>query len=147
MKRRSHQEMLESLSDALVKDILNAYDDEILSEVSEEFGTSKAEADHVRELFERAQAMVAKKRLKAAREAIEKQKITPQRVKVIPLNPLEARRKLEALLNEYPEATRDFTLAARKGKDLSDADILSMLEDLQELGLYNPETESESEKK
>jgi hypothetical protein len=147
MKKRSNQEMLESLSDALVTDILNASDEEILSEGSEEFGTSKAEADHVRELFKQAQAMVAKKRLKAAREEIEQQRKTPQRVKIIPLKPLEARRKLEALLNEHPEATREFTLAARKGKDLSDADILSMLEDLQELGLYNPETEPESEKK
>lgn len=144
MRRHNHRDMLERLTDALVEDILNASDKEILSEVAEECAAPKVEADKVRRLFEKAQAMAAKKRLVAAREAIEHDK--PQRAKVIPLNSLQARCKLETILHEHPEETREFTLAARKGKDLSDADVLGMLEDLQELGLYNPESESETDK-
>lgn len=144
MRKHNHHELIERLTDALIEDILNASDEEILSELAEESGASKVEAGNVRKLFEKAQTMSAKKRLVAAREAIEQEK--PQRAKVIPLNSLQARRKLETILNEHPEETRELTLAARKGTDLSDADILGMLEDLQELGLYNPESESKTDK-
>lgn len=142
MRKQNHQELLERLTDALVEDILSASDEEILSEATEDYGDPKVEADKVRMLFEKTRAMTAKKRLVAAREAIEQEK--PEREKVIHLPPLQARRKLETLLHEHPEATSEFTLAARKGKDLSDEDVLGMLEDLQELGLYNPEDEPET---
>ena len=136
--------MLEKLSEALVEDILSASDEEILSEAKEEYRNPQEEADAVLLLFEKARTMSAKKRLLAAREAIEQEK--PLRAKVIPLNALQARRKLESILHEHPEATSEFTLAARKGTDLSDADVLGMLEDLQDLGLYIPDDESDTDK-
>jgi GDP-D-mannose dehydratase len=141
MRKQYHREMLERLTYALVEDIVNASDAEILSEAAEDYNDPKGEADKVRMIFEKAHAITAKKRLVAAREALEKEKAKGQ--KIIHLDPLRARRKLDSLLRENPEATREFTLAARKGKELSDDDVLGMLEDLVELGLYNPEAETE----
>lgn len=129
--------MLEHLADALVEEILNTSDEEILKEAEEDYGNPKQEADKARALYENVLAMMGKKRLLSAREALLKQKAHGR---VIPnIGPGEARRKLETILKQHPEATGEFSLAARKGKDLSDEDILGMLEDLQDLGLYNPE--------
>lgn len=141
--QRKDNEMLERLRDALVQEILEATDAEILKEVEEDHRSIVGEADKVRALFEQAQKLVAKKRLTAAKEAIAQEKELGR--KIIDISPAVARRKLAAILNGHPEVTKEFTLAARKGKDLSDSDVLGMLEDLQELGLYHPEDDSEEE--
>jgi hypothetical protein len=146
MRTQSHREMLDHLTDALVEDILHTSDKEILSEATEDSGSPAAEATRVREILKTAQTMAAKKRLSVARTAVDQQKKEPQRGKVISLTPLQARRTLETVLQKHPESTQEFTLAARKGKDLSDSDILSMLEDLRELGLYDPDTDTETDK-
>lgn len=138
--------MLDHLADALVGDILNASDEEILSEAEEESGSSAREAARVRDLLKTAQTLAAKKRLSAARAAVERLKKEQQLGKIISLNPSQARRTLATVLHKHPESAQEFTLAARKGKDLSDSDILSMLEDLQELGLYDPEADTETDK-
>jgi CO/xanthine dehydrogenase Mo-binding subunit len=145
MKKHGHRERLVRLTEELVEDVLRASEKEVLSESDADFETVTAQADHVRALLDKALINVAKKRLLAAREAVDQRK-EQWKAKVFQLNPLQARRKLDALLHEHPEATKEFTLAARKGSDLSDADILNMLEDLQELGLYDPETDPETDK-
>lgn len=146
MRRQSHREMLDYLADVLVEDILDTSDAELLSEAAEESGSHVAEASRVREILKTAQTLAAKKRLNAARAAVDQQEQVPQRGKVISLNPSQARRTLATVLQKHPESTQEFTLAARKGKDLSDSDVLSMLEDLQELGLYDPERDAETDK-
>lgn len=146
MRRQSHREMLDHLADALVEDILNTSDKEIFFEASEDTGSPVAEANHVREILKTAQTLAAKKRLTAARAVVDQQNNELKSRKVIFLAPLQARRALAMVLQKHPESTQEFTLAARKGKDLSDSDVLSMLEDLQELGLYDPETDTETEK-
>jgi choline dehydrogenase-like flavoprotein len=138
--------MLEHLTDALVEDILKATDEEILSETEEDAGSAVAEASRVREIMKTAQNLAAKNRLTAARAAVDRQKKDPSLRKVISLNPSQARRALASVLQKHPESTQEFTLAARKGKDLSDSDVLSMLEDLQDLGLYDPEADNEIDK-
>jgi hypothetical protein len=44
-------------------------------------------------------------------------------------------------LRDAPETSTKLTLAARKGQDLSDADVFGMLEDLADLGLLPPTDE------
>ncbi|MDR3579203.1 MAG: hypothetical protein P4L44_04475 [Oryzomonas sp.] len=146
MRTQSHRDMLDHLTDALVEDILNTSDKEILSEAAEDSGSPEAEATRVREILKTAQTLAAKKRLSAARLAVAQQKKEPQKGKVITLDPLQARRTLATILQKHPESTQEFTLAARKGKELSDSDVLSMLEDLRELGIYDPEADTETNK-
>lgn len=141
MRRDSHREKLDHLADALVKDILHASDEEILSETADEGKSAKTEADRIRSLLKNAEIQVAKRCLTAAREAVSQHKNEQRRCKIISLDPLKARRALGEVLKKHPESTQQFTLAARKGKDLSDSDVMSILEDLQELGLYDPDTE------
>ena len=146
MRRQSHREMLDHLADVLVEDILNTSDKEILSEAAEDYGSPTTEAKRVRDILIKAQTQAAKKRLLVARSAVNQHNKEPQKAKVIFLRPLQARRTLATVLQKHSESTQEFSLAARKGKDLSDADVLSMLEDLRELGLYDPETDTETEK-
>jgi hypothetical protein len=47
------QIQLERLADALIDDIINTPDDEILQEVKEDFGDSNYEADKVRKMIEK----------------------------------------------------------------------------------------------
>jgi len=140
-KQKNHVEMLTRLTDALVEDILNASDEDILKEAVEDYGDPNGEAAKVRALYEKTQVMMSKKRLLMAKSAVDQEKCLRRNIPHI--NPNEARGKLEAILRENPEASREFTLAARKGQELSDSDVVGMLEDLQELGLYHPEDDQD----
>ena len=62
---------------------------------------------------------------------------------VLRLDPAAARARLQKALLQSPEAAQRLTLAARKGDDLSDADVLGMLEDLEELGILPPESDED----
>lgn len=137
MKKRHHREMLEHLSDELVNDVMNTSDEEILAEAAEDFGSVHAVADHVRGILAKAQQQSAKQRLVAARKEVDQQNDLERRAKVISLDPVRARRALQKLLESSSDVP--ITLAARKETEMSDADVLTMLEDLQHLGLFHPD--------
>jgi len=141
-QNRINNDKLERLINVLIADILDATDDDILNESKEDCPDIVKEIEKVRALYENARIKAAKKRLFSAREAVTNQK--ERQGKVIQFNPAEARRKLDKLLHDNPDAAYEFTLAARKGSELSDTDVLGMLEDLQELGVYRPEDDPES---
>ncbi|MGE4403690.1 MAG: hypothetical protein AB7F61_18720 [Desulfobulbus sp.] len=145
MRKDSHRKKLDRLTDALVDDILQTPDAEIFSETVAEGKSVQAEVDRMRTLLKGAEILIAKNRLVAAKEAVARQKETDQKTKgkVVQLSPAGARQALASVLQRHPESAQEFTLAARKGKDLSDSDVMSMLEDLRELGLYAPDAESE----
>ncbi len=145
MKKHIHREMLNRLADELVSDVISTSDADILSEASEDYGSPEVAADHVRSILKNAQQQVAKQRLVAAREAVNQFKDNEKCAKVISLDPVRARRALEKTLLAHPESTRELTIAARKGSDLSDSDVLSMLEDLRDLGLYDPDSDCEGD--
>ena len=90
----------------------------------------------MRALFERTLLTANKERLKAARASMATARRSP------PSSPAtdiaQARQKLRQLLASGNIDQR-FTLAARKEDELSDADVLGMLEDLEELGAMPPE--------
>jgi hypothetical protein len=145
MKKHCHREMLNHLADELVNDVLNTPDEEILSEAAEDFGSAQAVADHVRGILAKAQLQAAKQNLVAARRAVDQQNDPERRAKVISLDPVRARRALKNILQDC-SSDLPITLAARKETELSDSDVLTMLEDLQSLGLFNPDFEEESDK-
>jgi hypothetical protein len=132
-QQRIHDEMLERLGDALVEDILETSDEDILKEAATDYGDINREAERLRAVYVKSRATAAKKRLQSAQEAIKQQK--ERRGNVLYMDPKNARRKLDTLLRDHPDAASGLTLAARKGQDLSDEDVLGMLEDLEELGI------------
>jgi hypothetical protein len=124
---------LDRLKRALVDDVLQATDLEILDEFSELHGSPDANAIQMGALFERAVLIVNKQRLAAARAGVVDAKGTET---AAPLAIAEARAVLHHALAAHANDDR-FTLAARKETELSDSDVLDMLQAMKELGLLD----------
>jgi hypothetical protein len=109
----------------------------VLAEAAEEYGDTKQLAVNMRNLFERTCAEAGKARLAAARAAVDAgRRRVPSRRR---LGASAARRLLDRVLTAHPETASKLTYAARKGEGLSDEDVFSMLEDLEELGVIPPD--------
>jgi hypothetical protein len=130
------RDALRRLADALAEDVLSAPESEILQEAAELFGDPAKLATNMLKLFEQTMGEQGKERLAAAREAVAAERRRPAGVFRLP--PAEARRLLQQLIAADPETARKLTVAARKGEDLSDDDVQSMLEDFEELGVTLP---------
>jgi len=130
---KKYDESIDRLTQALVEDILSTPDEEILAESLEAGEDVKAVVQNTKQIFERAKSNLSKARLIEAKSAAKAYQ--QQSNKVLTMQPNDARKKLETLLAQHPETTAKLTLAARKGKELSDEDVKNMLEDLEELGI------------
>jgi hypothetical protein len=128
------QEALDSVAEKLAEDVLNATDAEILAEAKEDGRDIAAEAASSRAIFARALAAQGKRRMAAARAAIDARAATPAPT-ARQLSPEQARQLLARALRDVPETSAKLTMAARKGQDLSDEDVYGMLDDLTDLGL------------
>lgn len=125
---------LKRLDEAFVEDILGAPDQEILAEFQRHHGDPAQYATAMRARFEKTVIGANKGRLKAARAALDAASSSArQTAKVI--NIAEARRKLRGILASGMAAGK-VTVAARNQNELSDADVLTMIADLRELGLW-----------
>jgi hypothetical protein len=137
-KLKTARAALDRLTDALVEDILNASDENILAEFRESDGDPERNATDMRALFEKGLIAANKKRLAAAKAGVSASRQLPTRKPAPAIDIAAARARLRAAL-DAPNFPHKLTLAARKESELSDADILSMLEDLRELGVLPPE--------
>ena len=134
-KRRKADNSLEHLTERLVDTILAATDSELLADAKEDGVDLAAQAAHGRHLLTQALAAGGKRKLAAARAALEARSKSRAYTSTNALSPIEARAVLERALREAPETANKLTLAARKGQSLSDADVYGMLDDLADLGL------------
>lgn len=119
------------LVEALVEDILATSDADILAEFKEDGGDPERLAAEMQEMFRAAQLQANKKRMADAKAGVTAARASSPRPRQP--NMAKARMHLHALLTS--EAAQGLTLAARKESELSDADVLGMLEDLRDLGL------------
>ena len=117
---------------ALVEDVLSMGDDQISAEICERGEDPAKVADRARAVFEKVTRDQGKRRLAAARAAVEAEAKAPR--KVVRLDAPSARARLERILNGHPAAAK-LMLAARKGEGFSDEDVLGLLADLEELGI------------
>jgi hypothetical protein len=124
---------LRRLADALAEDILRSKDDEALASAAEIYGDPTRVAVDTRRLLEEAASVLGKERLREARAALES--LSKKQGRVVHLDPVEARRRLSEVLASDPDTARKLTMAARNGRDLSDSDIVGMVEDLMALGI------------
>lgn len=128
---------LDRLTDALVDDILNMSDEDILAEFQESQGDPERHAADMRALFEKGLIAAHKQHLAVARAGV----AADRRKAGGPapaIDMTKARACLRVVL-DTPGLPHKLTLAARKESELSDSDILSMLDDLRELGVLPPE--------
>lgn len=140
-KDDAKQIALDRLTDALVEDILATPDADLLKEERDAGNDPSEVAKAARALYERASILSAKKKLQAAKAALRAERRPRMEAPVRELDPAVARARLNALLEQHPETKTKLTMAARKGEGLSDADVQSMLEDLEELGVHLPSDE------
>jgi hypothetical protein len=130
--RKDYREALARLSVTLAEDVIKASDEEFVAELLEEGRNPTDEANAMRALIERAAHDCGKARLAAAKAAIssERQGPSPRRVST---DPRVARRQLASLLAQ--NSTRSLSMAARNETEMSDADVIGMMADLEELGI------------
>jgi hypothetical protein len=122
---------VDRLKQALVDDILLETDEEILAEFAAQQNSPEANAAEMRALFEKAVVLANKQRLRAARDGVAAWRSSKERP-AIPVS--QARETLRLALAAHA-SDPTFTLAARKESELSDADVLDMLEAMLDLGL------------
>jgi len=131
-KPKNDVEQLLRLADALVEDIMNASDEEIMNELKDEGDDLAQSAAATRALFDKAAIVAAKGKLLDAKAAVAANR--QRSVAILKLDPTKVRERLRRIIANDPE---EFTMAARKGDVLSDEDVRGIIEDLVELGLID----------
>lgn len=138
-KDKEERAALDRLADAFVDDIFQASDEEILAEFTESHGDPAKSAADMRALFEKTVLATNKRRLKAAQASVAASRALARGMPTAPaINIAEARQRLRRILASGTADVK-LTLAARNEDELSDSDVLGMLEDLQELGVMPPD--------
>jgi len=131
MNKNNDSKKIDRLCDFLVEDILSATDEEILQEALEDYSDPD-------KIVASVQASIGKARLAAALKELSENKKSrtcdgsPRASVFENFDAAQLRRIVEMLAVKNGDLK--FSLAARKGKDLTAQDIRSLLEDLQELG-------------
>jgi hypothetical protein len=143
-KGKKERAALDRLADFLVDDILSVSDEDVLAEFREMHGDPDQNAAEMRALFERSVLISNKKRLAVAKAGVAESHNSSISSAATPIDMQAARARLRTII-DTPGLPQKFTLAARKENELSDADILGMLEDLRELGIL-PADDSQSGK-
>lgn len=133
---------LRRLAQALVGDIMETSDEELLAEFRATGGDPAQHAAAMRAHFARTVLTSRKHLLKAAQAGIVADRRGSPGGKVISL--LDAKERLRRTLAACPPDVR-LTLAARNEDELSDADVRGMLEDLAELGITLPDDEGNNQ--
>jgi hypothetical protein len=114
---------------------------EILAEFLEAQGDPAKNGADMRALFERTVLAANKDRLRAAQGGLAASRVKAGTPKIV--NMENVRERLRRVLASCPPDVK-LTLAARNEDELSDADVLGMLQDLEELGIVAPGDENGS---
>lgn len=133
------REALSRLVDVLVEDVLAASDEEILAEFVETYGDPAKNSAEMRALFEKSVLKANKDRLRAAKAGLAASRVAVPASKIVSME--NVRERLRRALASCPPDVK-LTLAARNENELSDADVLGMLQDLEELGIITSDDES-----
>jgi hypothetical protein len=139
-KSGTERDALDRLVDALVDDILNTSDEDILAEFRDAGGDPERFATSMRASFENILIAANKKRLDAAKAGLASSARSPTGTSGV-IDIAAARANLHRVLNE-PGMPVKLTLAARNESEMSDSDVISMIEDLRELGVLVSDDES-----
>ncbi|MGH7802556.1 MAG: hypothetical protein ACREOW_18355 [Thermodesulfobacteriota bacterium] len=133
--KRTDEEKLDALIDALGDSVLEASDDEILEELRKSGVDMDAEAVHLKAMMLGTVKTFRQRSLEAARAAYSRQiEQMENKSYSIPKTAPE-RRKLFSFLAQNPRFAQFVTAQYRNLEELTDNDIETYLEDLAELGI------------
>lgn len=133
---------LDRLKDALLEDILNMSEDELLEEAKEDGIDPAQHAAKMKHQFGQVLLTSKKARMAAARVGAAKiRHSNSDRFGGEVVDMTKARARLRAAINRG--SSLGLTMAARQESELSDADVLSQLQDLVDLGLVQPDDEND----
>lgn len=133
---------LDRLADSFVEDILGMSDEEILAELREDGGDPEQHAVGMLAMFETSLLTANKARMASAKAgAAANRRATRMPAAASIVGIADARARLRAVI-ERASTIPGLTLAARKEDELSDEDVLSMLEEMAELGLLDDDPEA-----
>jgi hypothetical protein len=132
---KKERQPLSRLVEALVEDILAASEEDILAEEAEAGADPAKTADAMQALFEKSVLLSNKDKMRRAKAGAD----AARYVVVVPMATAAAnpREYLRRVLASRPSGV-PITLAARNESELSDEDVLGMLQDLEELGITLP---------
>lgn len=135
--RRSEKEVLDALLDQAVDATFETSDADILAEAKQEYANPSAHVAELRAMAAEKMALAKKSRLSTARAALDAATGQVQSM-VQQLSLPELRARIQSLLPGTASAEDRLTLAFRNGEDMSEADLQSLLEDLEELAQDKP---------
>ncbi|MFN5998807.1 MAG: hypothetical protein ACK47C_12415 [Paracoccaceae bacterium] len=127
---------IDRLADEFVEDILNLSDDEVLAEFREDGGDPERHAAEMRSMFENRLLVANKARMNAAKAGVASSRRAEKGLSTPVVDIADARARLRAVIARAGSIP-GLTLAARKEDELSDSDVVGMLEELAELGLLD----------
>lgn len=136
---KNDEERLEYLIESIEDSILSASDEEIVEDFRSNGQDPAQVAASAMALIRGQLKAERKQRLATARQGYLRavgQRYAPRS---LPADPRERRGLLERIMSAETQLPAELTLAFREGKEISDRDITSMLEDLAELGFLDPE--------
>ncbi len=124
------------IANLLAEELLIISDDEVLEDFKAAYKSDVTQyATDMKLTFAKVVISTNKQKLMSAKAAVASRSIRSMDTSVVSIS--EARKKLRRLLDN-PEYMGKLTMAARKESELSDADVISMLGDFEELGVPFP---------
>ncbi len=136
-RKDRERQALNRLADALADDILNTSDEDILAELREEGIDPDQLAADMRTRFEKTVIAANKSKLIAAKAAVAADRGRKSAGAAVPIDMAQARRRLRSVMESQP-----MTLAARNETEMTDSEVVGVLEDLKELGVLPPDEEA-----
>lgn len=133
-KLKDPRYQLRKLSDLFINDLLATPDSDILAEATQDVSLKNA-GERAKATYQRALLMTGQNKLKEARHAID---LARDNAKAgLDMNDMDigrARKILEKLAANDPTFDIKVTLAARNLREITDAEVLSIIMDLKRLG-------------
>jgi len=133
--KRTDTENLHSIYDALTDSVIGASDDEVIEEARLVGQDPTIEAGRLKAVMLASVKAYQQRALREAREAYDAQEQSSSRTSFVPGTPAERRELFSFVLAKQPQYTELFTAQHREFTDLTDDDIETYLEDLDELGI------------
>ena len=121
------------LANSFVEDILEASDDEVMSEARREFESVELEVEKTRGLIKSAVFQSRKERLFIAKKKLEEKKFIRENSNFLVLSLIKKKELIEQARKSVPS----LTLAARNEEDVTESDADGMIQDLIDLGVID----------
>jgi len=134
-KTNTPKKKFDRIADKLIDDLFETSDQELLAEAIDDYGDVDEAVADVKNIWKNAQQTTGKRRLQTAKQSLTNQRDLHSKSTSINItNISNARKFLRNIIDNKDNLPGQLTLAARNLDDLTDEDVLKILNDLHELG-------------